>query len=348
MTMHLRTFGKTNWRISEVGFGAWAIGGGWGPQDDAESRRTLHAAIDRGVNFIDTAQGYGDGHSETIIGEVLRERSEEVYVATKVPPVPDSTTWPPPDDADARIMYPADYIISQCEGSLRRLKREAVDIYQFHTWSAGFNAQDEWYEAVVRLKEQGKIRAFGASVPDTKPGCVVGAVESGRVDAVQAVFNIFEQRPKEALLPACERAGACFIARVPFDEGALTGKYTAETTFPEGDIRSHYFRSGNLAATVRRVEAIRTFKDERHPTLSMAEYALRYVLSHSGVTTVIPGMRNRQQVVWNTAAGDGQHLEANEVREMARLAWEKDFWFEEEGEGEEEEEGEEEGEGAAG
>lgn len=331
--MHYRTFGKTNWKISEIGFGAWAIGGGWGPQDDAESRRTLHAAIDRGVNFIDTAEGYGDGHSEMLIGEVLSERSETVHVATKIAPVPDSTTWPPPDDADARVMYPANYIIERCEQSLRRLNRDSIDIYQFHTWSAGFNEQDEWYEAILRLKEQGKIRAVGASVPDTKSDCVVGAVESGRVDAVQAVFNIFEQRPAGRLLPACERAGACFIDRVPFDEGALTGKYSVETTFPEGDIRRHYFRGGNLAATVSRVEAVRRFKNVRHPDMTMAEYALRFVLSHSGVTSAIPGMRNRQQVEWNTAAGDGQHLNAEEMGHMRALAWEKDFWFEEEEEG---------------
>ena len=328
--MQYRTFGKLGWRLSEIGFGAWAIGGGaWGPQDDAESIKALHAAIDRGVNFIDTAQGYGDGHSEKIIGQVLQERSEEVYVATKVPPVKDSTTWPPPDDADPRKMYPAEYIIRECEKSLRRLKRETVDLYQFHTWSAGFNIHDEWYEAMSRLRDQGKIRAIGASVPDTKPDSVIGALAGERVDAVQAIYNIFEQYPQCNLFPACERFGSGTIIRVPFDEGALTGKYTRKTKFAKGDIRRRYFRGGNLEAVVNRVEAIRSFKEERHPGMPMAEYALRFSLSHRAVGVVIPGMRNVEQVELNTAASDGRALDADEIRDLRQFAWRKDFWFEE-------------------
>lgn len=328
--MEYRPFGRLGWKVSAVGFGAWAIGGeGWGPQDDAESIRTLHAALDRGVNVIDTAQGYGQGHSEVLIGQVLRERSEEVYVATKVPPVPDSTTWPPPDDADPRRMYPAAYIVAECEKSLKRLQREAVDVYQFHTWSAGFNLHDEWYEAMMQLKAQGKIRAIGASVPDTKPDSVVGALAQGRVDSVQAIYNLFEQYPQSNLFPVCEALGTGVIVRVPFDEGALTGKYTNETVFAEGDVRRHYFRGNNLPAVVDRVEALRRFKDERHPAMSMAEYALRFALSHDAVSTVIPGMRTVQQVAWNTAAADGRRLDAEEIRALRRFAWRKDFWFEE-------------------
>lgn len=328
--MAYRPFGRLGWSVSSIGFGAWAIGGeGWGPQDDDLSRQTLHAALDRGVNFIDTAQGYGQGHSEVLIGQVLRERTDEVYVATKVPPRPDSTTWPPPDDSDPRQMYPADYIIAACEASLRRLQREAVDVYQFHTWAAAFNLADEWYEAMTRLKEQGKIRAAGASVPDTKPECVIGALAQGRLDSVQVIYNLFEQVPRYNLFPLCERLGVGVIVRVPFDEGALTGKYTRETVFPEGDVRRHYFRGRNLPAVVDRVEAIRRFKDERHPEMSMAEYALRFSLSHDAVGTVIPGMRNVQQVRWNTAAGDGARLDDAEREALRRFAWRKDFWFDE-------------------
>ena len=327
--MQYRTLGRLGWSVSEMGFGAWAIGGSWGRQDDSESVRALHAAIDLGVNFIDTAQGYGKGHSERLIGQVLQDRRETVFVATKIPPVPDSTTWPPPDDADSRKMYPASYIIRECEKSLRRLKRDALDIYQFHTWSAGFNIQDEWYEAMSALRTQGKIRAIGASVPDTKPDSVIGALAQGRVDTVQVIYNLFEQYPQCNLFPVCERLGSGVIVRVPFDEGALTGKFTRSTKFPRGDIRRHYFRGKNLPAVVERVERIRGFKEGRHPQMSMAEYALRFSLSHSAVSVVIPGMRSVQQVEWNTAAADGRRLEAEELSGLRQFSWRKDFWFEE-------------------
>lgn len=327
--MEYRSFGRLGWQVSAVGFGAWAIGGDmWGPQLDEESARALHAAIDRGVNFIDTAQGYGGGHSERLIGRVLGERSEKVFVATKVPAVPDWTTWPMPADADPRVVFPAKWIIGECEKSLQRLRREAIDLYQFHTWSAAFNVFDEWFDAVSRLKQEGKILAFGASVPDTTPEGVIGALARERVDAVQVIYNLFEQFPLWNLLPVCERLGVAVIVRVPFDEGALTGKYTRATTFPDTDVRQHYFRGGNLAAVVGRVEEIRAFKDERHPEMSMAEYALRFSLSHAAVSTVIPGMRNVDQVECNTAAGDGKWLDADELHALRRFAWRKDFWFE--------------------
>ena len=330
--MEYRVFGKLGWRVSAVGFGAWAIGGdGWGAQRDEDSVCALHAALDRGVNFIDTAQGYGDGHSESLIGRVLSERKENVYVATKVPPVPTWTQWPMPADADPRILFPSERIIGECEKSLRRLRRETIDLYQFHTWAAAFNVYDEWFEAVSRLLRDGKIRAFGVSVPDTTPENVIGALAAGRVNSVQAIYNLFEQFPEWNLLPVCERLEVAVVVRVPFDEGALTGKYTIDTTFPHGDVRSRYFRGGNLAAVVERVEALRAFKDLRHPEMSMAEYALRFSLSHPAVTTVIPGMRNVEQVQANTAAGDGIPLDADELVELRRFEWRKDFWFEEVG-----------------
>ena len=329
--MQYRPFGSLGWDVSAVGFGAWAIGGDmWGPQDDGESVRALHAALDRGVNFIDTAQGYGKGHSERVIGRVLAERGDggEIYVATKVPPRP-GYGWPPPPDADVRDVFPTDYVVEACEASLRRLGREHVDVYQFHTWVPAFNVQDEWKEAMAKLKQAGKVRAVGVSVPDTTPANVVGALTGGAVDAVQTIYNLFDQAPEWNLFPICERFGTAVIVRVPFDEGALTGKFTAETTFPEGDVRRHYFRGDNLRETVRRVEAIRQFKDRRHPDSSMAEYALRFSLGHPAVSTVIPGMRTVRQAEMNTAAGDGDTLGAEERAELRAFAWRRDFWNEE-------------------
>ncbi|HEX9660022.1 MAG TPA: aldo/keto reductase [Rhodothermales bacterium] len=326
--MEYRSFGNLGWNVSVIGFGAWAIGGDmWGPQDDEASKRAIHKALDLGVNFIDTAQGYGKGHSEELIGEVLAGRSEDVIVATKVPPI--KSPWPPPDDADGSEFYPASYIIEACEKSLKRLRRDYVDIYQFHTWASSFNLSDEVLGAMERLREAGKIRAAGVSVPDTTPDNVIGALAVDRVVAVQVIYNLFEQYPTRNLFPAAEHFGAGIIVRVPFDEGALTGKFTTQTTFPESDVRRHYFRGRNLKTVIERVAEIEAFKNRRHPEMSMAEYALRFTLSHSAVHTVIPGMRNGRQVEMNVAAGDGNALDPDELAELRRFAWRKDFWNEE-------------------
>lgn len=327
--MDYRKFGSFDWEISEIGFGAWAIGGDmWGPQDDKESEKALHRALDCGINLIDTAQGYGKGHSESIIGKVLKERNDEIYIATKIPPV-EGNQWPPVEDADPHVYFPKEYIKKQCENSLRRLQRNHIDIYQFHTWATAFNVHDEWFETMSELKQQGKIRAFGVSVPDTTPDNVIGSLALRKVDAVQVIYNIFEQYPGWNLLPVCERLGIGVIVRVPFDEGALTGKFTADTTFPEGDVRRHYFRGKNLKAVIKQVERIRKVKDTYHPNISLAEYALRFCLSHQAVSTVIPGMRNEKQVEMNIPAGDGIALTDNELNTLKEFAWRKDFWNEE-------------------
>jgi aryl-alcohol dehydrogenase-like predicted oxidoreductase len=325
-----RKFGKLNWDISEIGFGAWAIGGDmWGPQDDNESIKALHKAIDLGVNFIDTAQGYGSGHSEELVGKVLKERKEEIYVATKVPPKGYSP-WPPPDNYDSRKSFPGDYIMEECEKSLKRLQRDYVDVYQFHTWASAFNIGDEWYEAMSKLKQLGKIRAIGVSVHDTTPDSVLASLVNGRVDAVQVIYNIFEQYPQFNLLPIAEQTGTAIIVRVPFDEGSLTGKFTPQTTFPEGDVRKHYFRGSNLPAVIKKVKEIEEFKNNKgHKNWPMPEYALRFCLSHSAVSTVIPGIRNVKQAELNCAVGDGIWLDKNELEELKKLYWRKDFWHEE-------------------
>ena len=317
------------WKISEIGFGAWAIGGDmWGPQDDRTSISALHAAIDRGVNFIDTAQGYGKGHSEELIGKVLRERPEEIYVATKVPPVP-GTPWPPPENQDPNISFPADYIIKACEGSLRRLKRDHIDIYQFHTWATAFNIYDEWHEAMQQLKQDGKIRATGVSVHDTTPDSVIGSLVNDRVDAVQVIYNLFEQYPDWNLLPVCRRMNTAVIVRVPFDEGALTGKFTGKTSFPEGDVRRHYFRGNNLSAVIKKVEEIREHKNSDYPAMPMAGFALRFCLSNNAVGTVIPGIRNIRQAEENTSVSDGVLFDIGYMECLGRFAWLKEFWHKE-------------------
>lgn len=328
--MKYRKFGKLNWQISEIGFGAWAIGGDmWGPQRDEESIAALHRAIDLGVNFIDTAQGYGSGHSEEIIGKVLKKRKEEIYIATKVPPK-GYAPWPPPENYDSRKSFPAEYIIGECEKSLKRLQREYIDIYQFHTWAPAFNIRDEWFDAMCKLKQQGKIRAIGVSVHDTTPDSVLASLVNGRVDAVQVIYNIFEQYPQFNLLPIAELTGTAIIVRVPFDEGSLTGKFTIDTTFPEGDVRRHYFRGNNLPAVIEKVKQINEFKNYMgHTSWTMPDYALRFCLSHSAVSTVIPGIRNVKQSEANTAVSDGILLDEKEIDDLKKFYWRKDFWREE-------------------
>jgi len=327
--MNYRTFGKSGWQVSEIGFGAWAIGGDmWGPQDDAESLKALHKAADLGVNFFDTAQGYGKGHSEEVIGRFLKERSEELFVATKVPARPGSP-WPLPMNARCEDFFPALYIVGECEKSLKRLGRESIDVYQFHTWNASLNIQDEWFEAMSSLKKQGKIRAIGVSVPDTDPESVIGGIALGRIDSVQLIFNIFEQVPEWNVFPLAEKFGTAIIVRVPFDEGALTGKYSETTTFPENDVRRRYFRGNNLKAVVRKVNEIAVFKDRRHSGMSMADYALKFSLSQKAVSTVIPGMRSVRQVEMNCAASNGESLSAEELQGLKKFFWRKDFWNEE-------------------
>ena len=328
--MKYRKFGKLNWQISEIGFGAWAIGGDmWGPQNDEESVKALHRALDLGVNFIDTAQGYGSGHSEEIIGKVLKERKENIFVATKVPPK-GYAPWPPPDNYDSRFSFPAEYIIEECEKSLKRLQRDYVDIYQFHTWASAFNIRDEWFEAMSKLKQQGKIRAIGVSVHDTTPDSVLASLVNDTVDSVQVIYNIFEQYPEFNLLPIAEKTGTGIIVRVPFDEGSLTGKFRTDTTFPEGDVRKHYFRGNNLPTVIHKVKEIEDFKNKKgHTAWSMPDYALRFCLSHSSVSTVIPGIRNINQAEMNTAVSDGILLDKNELEELKQFYWRKDFWHEE-------------------
>ncbi|RPH93501.1 MAG: aldo/keto reductase, partial [Calditrichaeota bacterium] len=300
----------------------------WGPQDDQDSINALYRAIDLGINFIDTAQGYGKGHSEEIIGRVLRNRKEEIYVATKIPPVP-GTRWPMPEDQDIMAAYPPDYIIRECEKSLKRLQRECIDIYQFHTWCSNFNIRDEWHDAMSKLRQQGKIRAIGVSVPDLTPDSVIGALAMDKVDAVQVVYNIFEQAPLRNLFPVTQRLNKAVIVRVPFDEGALTGKYTNQTKFVEGDVRNRYFRGRNFTAMLKRVDRVREFKNRHHPEMSLADFALRFCLSHAAVSSVIPGIRNVQQAESNASVSDGKILERAELQEMEQLAWKKDFWFNE-------------------
>jgi len=309
--------------ISEVGFGAWAIGGSWGPQDDKESVNALHEAIDRGVNFIDTAQVYGNGHSERLIGQVLKERSERIFVATKTAPhMPGD--WPPSPYDKWEDRYSEDYLRKNIEERLTHLGVECLDVLQLHTWTRAWNRDPKPFEILARLKEEGKVAAVGVSTPEQDQNSVIDLMRRGWVDTVQVIYNIFDQEPAAELLPVAQEHNVGIIVRVALEEGALTGKFTRETSFPSGDFRKNYFGGNRLKRVVKRVEAIKEAcsGEER----SLADIALRFTLDHPAVSTVIAGMRNQRQVELNTAVSGHPPLSEELNQVLRRHRWHKLFW----------------------
>lgn len=320
--MRYRELGRSGLSVSEIGYGAWGIGeSAWVGATESESVRALHRALDLGVNFIDTARGYGE--SERIVGRVVRERAgDEVYVATKV--APGNRMWPAPDGVDPAEAFPGEHIRSSLETSLRASGLEHFDVLQFHVWNDEWVGRGDWLETVDALKQEGKIRLFGVSINDHQPDNAVRLVRSGTVDTVQVIYNIFDQTPAENLFPACTEHGVGVIVRVALDEGGLTGRITADTTFPEGDFRNYYFRDDRPAQVARRVAAI--CADLGISADDMAETALRFVLSAPAVSTVIPGMRSVRNVERNTALSDGRLLPAAQLTALARHRWQRNFY----------------------
>jgi aryl-alcohol dehydrogenase-like predicted oxidoreductase len=321
--MNTRPLGRTGLLVSEIGYGAWGIGGSlWIGARDDESLRALNRAIDLGVNFIDTALGYGMGHSEELVGRVVRERSETLYVATKVPPK--DFVWPAQRGVPVSKCYPQDHIVACCEKSLHNLGMDHVDVLQLHTWQDEYLDQDGWKDALLGLKRSGKARFVGVSVNDHDPASAMRAVASGIFDTVQIIYNIFDQSPEAEFFPACIARGVGVLARVPFDEGGLTGAITPKSEFPKGDFRNQYFEGDRKRQVFERAEALKQLLDGEAKTL--AELALRFCLSHEAVSTVIPGMRRAATVEANTAVSDGRRL-SPEMRERLRAqAWPRNFY----------------------
>lgn len=300
--MNYRMLGKSGIRVSEIGFGAWAIGGSmWGGPRDDDARAALERAHERGVTLIDTALVYGSGHSEKLVG-AFAKKHPDVVVATKVPPK--AMQWPARPGSKIGDFFPAAWIRECAEQSLSNLGRDHIDLLQLHVWADAWTERDEWYGAMTKLRKEGKIRAIGISINSHDPDSAVRVVNSGRVDALQVFYNVFDQSPEDELYPACLDHGVGVLARVPFDESSLTGKLRVDSQFPDGDFRNEYFAGKLLSETVRRVEALRPVLEGA--ASSMARGALRFCLSHPAVSSVIPGMRSEAQVDENTAAsGDG-------------------------------------------
>ncbi len=316
--MRYRRFGRLGWQVSEIGYGMWGMGGWTGSEDD-QSLRALERSVALGCNFFDTAFAYGAGRSERLLAQILRQpRNQRIYVATKIPPK--NNEWPARSHYQLADVFPADHMRAYTEKSLENLGTERIDLQQLHVWTDTWAADDEWQRAVDDLKSEGLIEGFGISVNRWEPANVLAALKTGLVDSVQVVYNIFDQAPEDELLPACQQQDVAAIARVPFDEGSLTGTLTLDSTWPHGDWRNIYFSPDNLRATLQRVELI---NQELPEGMDLPELALRFILHHPAVSTVIPGMRKPRHVERNLAAADGNPLPSEVLSRLRAHRWDR-------------------------
>ena len=316
--MRLRDFGRTGWKVGGVGYGMWGMGG-WSGSDDDESLASLDLAVASGVNFFDTAQAYGDGHSERLLARLVAgDTGQRLYSATKVPPK--NRQWPSRRGVPLSEVFPREYIRDYVEISRANLGVETIDLLQLHVWEDDWLAGGELGRTVEELKSEVSIRAFGISLNRWEPWNGIKAVRSGLVDAVQVIYNIFDQAPQDELFPACRENGVAVIARVPFDEGSLIGNLTVESRWPADDWRSTYFVPENLESSVAHADALKPLVPDG---MTMAEMALRFILSNPDVSTVIPGMRRARNVEANVAAGEAGPLSAELLAELRTHRWDR-------------------------
>jgi aryl-alcohol dehydrogenase-like predicted oxidoreductase len=317
--MQYRTFGRTGWQVSEIGYGMWGMAGWTGSEAD-EVNKALDRAIEMGCNFFDTAWAYGDGLSEEILNALIkRHTGKKLYVATKVPPK--NRKWPSKPEFKLEHVFPAAYIIEYTEKSLKNLGVETIDLQQFHVWEDGWAGQDEWKEAIAKLTQQGKVQAWGVSVNRWEPNNCLNTLRTGLIDAVQVIYNIFDQAPEDELFPLCRELNIGVIARVPFDEGTLTGTMTKDTTFPPGDWRGTYFVPENLNASVDHADALKPLVPAG---MTLPEMALRFIISNPDVATTIPGMRKLRNVEANMQASDGKGLPQELLQELKQHRWDRE------------------------
>ncbi|MEL7147973.1 MAG: aldo/keto reductase [Bacteroidota bacterium] len=316
--MKYRKFGRLQWDVSEIGYGMWGMAG-WKESDDIQSVASLDLAIEKGVNFFDTAWGYGEGHSETLLGQLVkRHPSTKLYTASKIPPK--NFKWPARPEYSYEASYPYDHIIEYTDKTLKNLDLEQVDLMQFHTWDDGWTKSEDWKRAVEDLKKAGKIGGIGISVNRWEPENCLEAIHTDLIDAIQVIYNIFDQAPEDVLFPVCDKKNIAVIARVPFDEGTLTGNITKDTTFPEGDWRGTYFVPENLIASAEKADLLRPVVPDG---MTMAEMALRFILMNKSVATIIPGMRKQRNVLANTATSDGKGLSSDLHTELRKHRWDR-------------------------
>src|SRR6059036_3459281 len=323
-----RTLGSTGSLVSELGFGGWGLGGSqWRGVDDGQGRDALREAVDRGITFFDTALAYGDGHSERLIGEVLKADigAGRVVVATKVPPK--NEEWPGKAKRPLADVFPARHLAASTEQSLKNLGVEALPLQQLHVWHDAWLSDPEWavsYDRIVRLKQEGKVLHWGISINDHAPETALRVLEDPIFETAQVIYNIYDRSPERALFRLAQTKPLGVIARVPFDEGALTGQIHADTVFPAGDWRAEYFSGDRRAEAERRATALAGLLDDE--VQSLPELALRFCLSAPQVSTVIPGMRRATHVQQNVAAAEKGKLSAGMLSKLEPHAWEKNWY----------------------
>ena len=317
--MNYRLLGRTGFPVSEIGYGMWGMSG-WKDSDDTQSMESMQRAVDLGCTFFDTAWAYGDGHSESLLGKLVRANPDKrLYTASKVPPR--NRAWPSQREHTLDDCYPPAYVRRYIDLSLINTGLEQLDLMQLHTWEDSWLDDDRWIQELQSAKENGKIGSIGISLNRWEPWNGIKAVRSGLVDCVQVIYNIFDQDPVDELFPACEEHNVGIIARVPFDEGTLTGTITLDSTWPEGDWRNTYFVEENLRSSVAHVEPLRAIVP---PNSSMPEMALRFILSNPTVSTTIPGMRKLNHVVANIAASDRGPLEPSLLQILYNHRWDRE------------------------
>ncbi len=321
--MHYRKLGASEAEVSEIGFGAWGIGGKqWQGNNDQESLRALKRAFELGVDLVDTALAYGDGHSERLVGKAVNETFHKVYVATKIPPK--NRIWPASPATPISEVFPYSYIVQCTEESLRNLGTEQIYLQQFHVWTDAWTNTEEWRRAIEDLKQSGKVRFFGVSISEHDPDSALEAVKTCLFNAVQVIYNIFDQTAEKNLFPLCQKLKVGVLARVPLDEGGLTGTITENTKFEPGEFRDLYFRGDRKRQVVEHVEALR--RDLKGYPGSLPEIALRFCLSNHAVTSVIPGMRRVQTVESSCRAAAAGMLDAKTLAILKRHAWDRNFY----------------------
>jgi aryl-alcohol dehydrogenase-like predicted oxidoreductase len=316
--MNCRRFGRTGWNVSDIGYGMWGMAG-WTGSDDTESLNSLQRAIDLGCNFFDTAWAYGEGRSEQLLGKILRANpGKTLYSATKIPPK--NRKWPSRPQYSLDDCYPPDYVEEYVHKSLENIGVATLDLIQFHTWEDEWLKDDRVQKSLESLLTSGKVRAVGISINRWQPANGVRAVESGLFDSVQVIYNIFDQNPEDELFPACREKDVAVIARVPFDEGSLTGTLTMDSSWPKEDWRSTYFVAENLRNSVEHADALKPLLRDG---MTMPEMALRFILNNKDVSTIIPGMRKLRNVESNIAAGEKGPLAEKLLGELRKHRWDR-------------------------
>jgi aryl-alcohol dehydrogenase-like predicted oxidoreductase len=317
--MQYRRFGRTDWQVSEIGYGMWGLAG-WTGSDEAEYNNALDLSVELGCNFYDTAWAYASGLSEQILGQLLKRHNEKkLYVATKIPAK--NFTWPSRPEFKLEECFPYEHIIKYTEKSLKNLGVECIDLQQFHVWDDGWAENEDWQRAVEKLIADGKVQHFGISVNRWEPNNCLKTMETGLISAIQVIYNIFDQAPEDKLFPKCKELDVAIIARVPFDEGTLTGTMTKDSKFPADDWRSTYFVQENLDSCIDKADALRPIIPVG---MTMPEMALRFILENDTVSSIIPGMRSAKHVIANMGCSDGNSLNNSLLAELKTHRWDRE------------------------